>query len=190
MKKALTPKQRLFIHEYLVDLNATQAAIRAGYSRKTAEQYGHQLLKKTLVAKSIQAARERRENKAIMTREEILEELTLIGRSDIQNYVEIDDDTGAIRAKGFEEMPKGSSRALQSINEERAIKENSDGNSVTVYDKVNFKMHDKLRALELLGKNQGMFPNKLEGALTLTGKLSIEEMKRSAKEAENAGADG
>ena len=50
---ALTAKQERFVAEYLIDLNATQAAIRAGYSEKTADQYGHQLLKKTSVAAAI-----------------------------------------------------------------------------------------------------------------------------------------
>jgi phage terminase small subunit len=51
---SLTVKQEQFCNEYLVDLNATQAAIRAGYSAKTAAQQGFQLLKKTSVAKAIQ----------------------------------------------------------------------------------------------------------------------------------------
>ncbi len=45
----LTPKQKRFVAEYLVDLNATAAAKRAGYSEKTAEQVGYQLLQKTTV---------------------------------------------------------------------------------------------------------------------------------------------
>ncbi|WP_180048678.1 terminase small subunit [Acinetobacter sp. YH12144] len=53
----LTPKQQRFIEEYLIDLNATQAAIRAGYSEKTAEQLGYQLLQKTSVLKAIEEAK-------------------------------------------------------------------------------------------------------------------------------------
>lgn len=59
----MTPKQEAFVREYLIDLNATQAAIRAGFSAKTAEQQGHQLLKKTLVAKAIDAAKQQRAEK-------------------------------------------------------------------------------------------------------------------------------
>ena len=53
----LTPKQQRFVEEYLIDLNATQAAIRAGYSEKTAEQLGYQLLQKTSVLKAIEEAK-------------------------------------------------------------------------------------------------------------------------------------
>ena len=54
MAVTMTPRQKRFVEEYLVDLNATQAAIRAGYSKRTAEQQGHQLLKKTSVSRAIQ----------------------------------------------------------------------------------------------------------------------------------------
>jgi len=55
-KDGLTPKQQMFVAEYLKDLNATQAAIRAGYSKKTAEDIGRQLLRKTPVAVAVQKA--------------------------------------------------------------------------------------------------------------------------------------
>jgi phage terminase small subunit len=61
MTDELTPKQRLFVNEYLVDLNATQAAIRAGYKEKTAFATGAENLKKPKIAKAIQEARESRE---------------------------------------------------------------------------------------------------------------------------------
>jgi len=57
---ALTPKQEAFVREYLIDLNATQAAIRAGYSTKTAMEQGYQLLQKTSVAAAIAEAQAKR----------------------------------------------------------------------------------------------------------------------------------
>lgn len=186
MKKALTPKQRLFVHEYLVDLNATQAAIRAGYSKKTADTQGPRLLGNVGVRKAIEAARERRENKAIMTREEILEELSLIGRFDLADYFEIDEG-GEIRPKPFDRMPPGASRALKAIKETRTIRESADGKDTNiVVDRIEFEGQPKVESLKLLGQNQGLFPNKVEGSLTLTGKLSIEDMRKSAKEVEDA----
>lgn len=59
----MTPKQEAFVREYLIDLNATQAAIRAGYSQQTAEQQGHQLLKKTSVAEAVAQAQAERAEK-------------------------------------------------------------------------------------------------------------------------------
>lgn len=187
--KKLTPKQRLFVHEYLVDLNATQAAKRAGYSKKTAYVQGPRLLEHVGIKKAVKAARERRENKAIMTREEILEELSLVGRADIKNYFTIEEG-GEIRAKTFNEMPPGASRALESIEETRTISESKDGKeTLLISDRIKVKGLDKIRSLELLGKHQGMFPTKIEGDVTLRGRLSIDALKKSIKEVENGNPD-
>ena len=71
----LTPKQARFVAEYLVDLNATQAAIRAGYSRKTADSIGLQLLRKTQVASAIQKAQEDRARRVEITQDEIIRDI-------------------------------------------------------------------------------------------------------------------
>lgn len=63
----LTPKQQRFVEEYLIDLNATQAAIRAGYSEKTAYSVGHENLKKPEIQKAIQEAQEILSNKTQLT---------------------------------------------------------------------------------------------------------------------------
>jgi phage terminase small subunit len=170
---SLNPKRARFVQEYLIDLNATQAAIRAGYSKKTAEQLGYQLLQNPSVSDAIAKAQAKLGEKNDNLVQRVIDELKILAFSDIQNYVLIDNDTGAIRAKGFEEMPAGASRALQTIDEHRAIKEDSDGNKVTVYDKVNFKVHDKPRALEMLGRHLGMFPNKIEGNLNVAATLTF-----------------
>jgi hypothetical protein len=71
-------------------------------------------------------------------------------------------------------MPPGASRALQSIDENRAIKEDADGNKVTVYDKVNFRMWDKLKAIDLLGKHLGMFKERIEHSGSIDNHLIVE----------------
>jgi phage terminase small subunit len=74
-EKPLTPKQQRFVAEYLIDLNATQAAIRAGYSEKTAEQIGYQLLQKTSVAATIAKGQEKRAGKLELTAEKVLADI-------------------------------------------------------------------------------------------------------------------
>ena len=71
----MTPKQQRFVQEYLIDLNATQAAIRAGYSERTAEQIGHQLLKKTSVAEAVASAQGKVAAKLEITAEKVLRDL-------------------------------------------------------------------------------------------------------------------
>lgn len=69
----LTPKQSAFVEEYLIDLNATQAAIRAGYSKKTAEVIGLENLRKPLIAAVLLARKEDRAKKTEITQEYVLE---------------------------------------------------------------------------------------------------------------------
>lgn len=178
----LTPRQHLFVHEYLIDLNATQAAIRAGYSKRTARSQAADLLTKPNIKKAVSVALGRKANKLVMTREEILEELSIIGRSDLKNYFEIDEG-GEIRPKTFSAMPEGTSRALESIEEIRTIRESSDGKETNIVtDRIKFKTHSKLGAIELLGRHQGMFPTKIEGGLTLEARLSMTALKKSLEE--------
>ena len=68
----LTPKQQRFVDEYLIDLNATQAAIRAGYSPKTSEQQGFQLLKKTSVSEAIEQAQKERQKRTLVTQDDVI----------------------------------------------------------------------------------------------------------------------
>ena len=71
----LTPKQARFVEEYLVDLNATQAAIRAGYSAKTAEVQGSRLLGNVKVAAAIREAQEARSERTGITQDEVIQGL-------------------------------------------------------------------------------------------------------------------
>lgn len=74
-KGRLTPKQQRFVEEYLTDLNATQAAIRAGYAKKHAESQAYQLLQKTPVIEAIAAARSKLSERAEITQEMVLKRL-------------------------------------------------------------------------------------------------------------------
>ena len=73
----LTPKQQRFVDEYLLDLNATQASIRAGYSEKTAEQMGYQLLQKTLVKQAIEQAQAKRQERILVSQDDVIRGLLM-----------------------------------------------------------------------------------------------------------------
>lgn len=77
----LTPKQARFVHEYLVDLNATQAAIRAGYKPTNAAQTGAENLRKPQIQKALQEAREAREKSSMITAEWVLKEISKIAEN-------------------------------------------------------------------------------------------------------------
>ena len=68
----LTPKQQRFVDEYLIDLNATQAAIRAGYSEKTAYSIGDENLKKPEIKKAIEQAQKERQKRTLVTQDDVI----------------------------------------------------------------------------------------------------------------------
>jgi hypothetical protein len=82
--------------------------------------------------------------------------LALLGFSDIKDYIEFEDG-GGVRMKSLSEMPEHATRAIESIQEDRIIKEDSKGNQTIVHDKIKFKLHNKVKSLELLGKYKNMF---------------------------------
>ena len=85
----LTDKQRRFVEEYLIDLNATQAAIRAGYSVKTAKEIAAQNLTKLNISNEISKAMAERSRRTGVTADRVIEELAKIGFVNISNVVDL-----------------------------------------------------------------------------------------------------
>ena len=177
MADTLTPKQEMFCKEYLIDLNATQAAIRAGYSEKTARSVGQENLTKPDIQERVQQLMEERSNRVQLEADEVMWELKNILQADLANYIEINEDTGAIRARGFDDMPEGASRAIQSIEEDRIIREDNDGKQTTVHDKFKFRLYNKERMIELAMKHLGMLNDKLE----LSGEVTVNVRREIVK---------
>jgi phage terminase small subunit len=86
---ALTAKQKKFVAEYLIDLNATQAAVRAGYSAKNADKIGPELLGKTRVAEAIQAAMQKREQRTEITQDMVLQRWWAIATADPNEIIHL-----------------------------------------------------------------------------------------------------
>lgn len=106
----LTKKQEMFVEEYIVDLNATQAAIRAGYSKKTARQIGEQNLSKLDIRKAIDERLAEKKEKLIMKQDEILERLTQQGRREATDYQVVITEKPVTNEKGdvvaIEKLPE------------------------------------------------------------------------------------
>ena len=137
----LTPKQERFVEEYLVDLNATQAAVRAGYSAKTAEQQGHQLLKKTSVLEAIVEAMGERSARTQVTQDEVVRELVRIAFSDMRAF--LDFGPGGVTLKEISELPEDAARCITEVSESKT----QHGSN------VRFKLHSKMAALDALTKH-------------------------------------
>lgn len=106
----LTKKQEMFVEEYIIDLNATQAAIRAGYSKKTAGQIGEQNLKKLEIQQAINEKLAEKKEKIIMKQDEILERLTQQGRREATDYQVVITEKPVTNEKGdvvaIEKLPE------------------------------------------------------------------------------------
>ena len=86
--RKLSPKQERFVHEYLVDLNALQAAIRAGYSKDTAGAIGHENLKKPEIQAAIAKARQEQQERTQITADSVVKEVALIAFADARELVQ------------------------------------------------------------------------------------------------------
>lgn len=110
---ALTPKQKLFIDEYLIDLNATQAAIRAGYSEKTARKIGQENLTKPDIQSVLQKRMKDRERRTELSQDWVLENLrTVVDRSLQAEEIKLKDGSGTGE---FRFNAAGANKALELI---------------------------------------------------------------------------
>lgn len=159
---ALTPKQQRFVAEYLIDLNATQAAIRAGYSAKTASSQGERLLRNVELAKAMQAAMKAREQRTEITQDRVLKELAKLGFANMQDYMSVTQE-----GEPFADLSKLTRDQAAAITE-FTVEDFTEGRGDDARDvrRVKFKLADKRAALVDIGKHLGMFKDKLE----LTGK--------------------
>jgi phage terminase small subunit len=155
---ALAPRQAAFVEQYLLDLNATQAAIRAGYSPNGAAVTGSQLLSLPNVAKAVERGKAQRAIRVGVTQEHILSEMALLANSRIDHYFVTDE--GQVRV--VEGAPDGAMAAIQSINRRTTVKYDKDGQVIgKVYD-VSIKLWDKPNPLKLMGRHVGLFPDRTE----------------------------
>lgn len=131
----LTDKQSLFVKEYLVDLNATQAAIRSGYSEKTAQAIGAENLTKPVIAEALQKAMDERAKRVEVNQDYVLETiLSTIARCQ-------------------------QSEPLKHPNGDDITTANNEGELVPAYK---FEHNGVLKGCELLGKHLKMFTDKVE----------------------------
>lgn len=146
--KKLTPKQKRFVEEYIISLNASDAARKAGYSEKSSGWIGQQLLVKTHVLEAIQSALQKRSAKTQVTAEMVITELAKIAFADVRKLF---DDQGLL--KSTTDLDDFTAGAVGSI-------EAADGTELKLPLKK-IRMCDKKGALELLGKHLGMFSDRI-----------------------------
>lgn len=156
----LTEQQKKFCREYMKDFNGTQAAIRAGYSKKTSNEQAVRLLANVSVQKFIKTLQEKNAEKHEGLADEIVAELKRIGFSDIKNFLDSDN-----AVKDISQLPSELTTLVESIKKtETEFGDEDHGGTKT---SIQFKLHSKLDALEKLAKYVGLYEadNRQRGAV-------------------------
>lgn len=149
MARKLTDKQKKFVEEYLIDLNATQSAIRAGYSPKTANEQGARLLVNVSIQEAISKAMAERSRRTGINQDRIVQELARIAFVKITDVVDPD---GEINTNASDD----DLACIESYKVEDSDSVNGSSSKREV------KLASKIKALELLGKHVGMWNDKIQ----------------------------
>lgn len=154
----LTDKQQRFVDEYLIDLNATQAAIRAGYSAKTADQQGSRMLANVKIKQAVAEKQAQRSKRTGVNQDRVVLELAKVAFAKMTDIV---DSNGKIK----EDASPDDLACIESIKYKES--DNEYGGSV----EREVKIASKLKALELLGKHLGMWSDKFNVTVEKSEKL-------------------
>lgn len=152
----LNPMELAFCYEYIANkFNGLKAATAAGYSEKTAGVQASRLLNRVNVRAKIKELTDRHLNKLTITAEKVLLELAKMGFSDLKNHVKFDGKKFDI--KSFDDMGINTA-AIKEFSYQEDFVKNEGGEETPIGTRdVKFKLHEKKGALELLGKNMGLF---------------------------------
>lgn len=164
----LTNRQRKFVDEYLIDLNAKQAAIRAGYSKKTADRIGPELLGKTCVAQQVEKRMRDRAARTQITQDRVLQEYAKIGFFDPRKL--FDDDGKPI---AIPDLDDDTAAALAGLDVQELYEYDGDEKIFAGYTKK-YKLADKRAALDSIARHLGMFTDKSEVSLTAGMTIKVE----------------
>jgi len=147
----LTPKQGRFVEEYLVDLNATQAAIRAGYSEDSAAIIGFENLRKPNIALAIRKRQNELAEQVEVTQARVVAEYAKLGFSNMARFANLDE---GLPRFDFSDLTPDEMAAVSEITVDTRREAGEDGDTI---DKVRFKLHDKKGALDSLSRHLGLF---------------------------------
>ncbi|MFA6012768.1 MAG: terminase small subunit [Desulfobacteraceae bacterium] len=144
----MTPKQKLFIQEYIVDLNATQAALRSGYSERTAFRIGAENMQKPVIREAIEFAIKERSERTQLKADAVLKELSHIIFFNVKRIFTADG-----HLKSLSEMDEADTAAISSME----VAERMTGDTTIRVTRIKF--HDKNKAIDSAMRHLGMYNN-------------------------------
>jgi len=152
----ITDRMKKFVDEYLIDFNATQAAIRAGYSPDTANEQGSQLLARPDIRELVAEGQKEIMERTQTFQDNAVAELKIVGFSDLADFLTVKDG-GIVEQKPFNELTKEQTKCIKKIKQTVRSSHSADGTILHQTAVIEIELHDKLKALELLGRHLGMF---------------------------------
>lgn len=155
----VTKQQNKFVKEYIKDYCGAKAAIRAGYSKKSANEQASRMLAKVKIQDAILREEKALQNRFYATKAKVLRELSVIGFADIGDYVTVCED-GTVTINRLDTLPTSTSKAIKTLKEKTETLFREGGEIKKIHIEV--ALHDKLSALQMLGKELGMFKEKCE----------------------------
>lgn len=157
-KNQLTPRQAAFAREYLIDLNATQAAIRAGYSEKTARAQGNRLLTNAYISAAIAEGQQERAERLQIDADTVLQEIAKLAYVNMRDFIRITPNGDAYI--DLSDLTRDQAAALAEITVEDFL--DGRGEDSREVRRVKIKLADKKGSLELLGKHLGLFTDRVD----------------------------
>ena len=155
----MTARQQRFCDEYLIDLNATQAAIRAGYSQKTARQIGQENLTKPAIAEYIEKRMAEKEEALIAKQDEVMKYLTAVMRRELSEHVVV---------TTIEE------HTYYKADENGTVRKHSDKKEKPEIIKIPARLSDANKAAELLGKAYTLFTERVETEMDMDLNITVD----------------
>jgi phage terminase small subunit len=151
--KKLNARQELFVQEYLKDYNATQAAIRAGYSKDAAGPIGCRLLKDANISLRVESAKEEKINRVKIEQDDVLRELLIVMKSDVDDF-RVDENNRLVPREGISPQ---STKAISGVRHKRTR-----GKDGFESEEIEYKLWDKTRAIEMGMKHLGLMFDRLK----------------------------
>ena len=173
-KHRLSNKQKMFCREYIIDFNATQAYIRAGYSAKTAGQAADRLLKNVKIQAFLNKLIAERAARVEITADSVVRELAKIGFSNMDDYSTWGGDSNRLIESS--ELSRDQKAAVSEVQTDRTVRYGKDGEKIEDI-KTKIKLYDKKGALVDIGRHLGIFEKDNKDSLMQDITINVEIVK-------------
>lgn len=187
---SLTDKQKTFCREYIVDLNATQAAIRAGYSKKGAAVSASKMLMKTNIQLEIKRLMDERNERTNITADDVIRQLARIAFMDIKDFIE----WGVEERNEIIDRDEDDNPIIEKVQSEYVrmkAAQHIDGSLVQSIKMTKYGMAvefpDRMRAMEMLAKHTGVFDDRPNVSVDVSG--FVDALKQTAQQVGNVWED-